>query len=56
MAGTTQPGHRARLAFGFAVPIALLGGLLVGAVPVMVLKFVLGVILIISAVRIFRHR
>ncbi len=28
MAGTTQPGHRARLAFGFAVPIALLGGLI----------------------------
>jgi uncharacterized membrane protein YfcA len=35
---------------------ALLGGLLVGVVPVSVLKFALGVILIVSAVRIFRHR
>ena len=35
---------------------AVVGGLLVGFVPVAALKVVLGVILIISAVRIFRHR
>lgn len=34
---------------------AVIGGLLVGIVPAGVLKFGLGVILIISAVRIFRH-
>jgi uncharacterized membrane protein YfcA len=32
---------------------AVAGGLLVGLVPAVVLKFVLGVMLIISAVRIF---
>ncbi len=47
---------------GIALPMglgsvigALLGGLLVGVVPVTALKLVLGVILIASAVRIFRH-
>jgi uncharacterized membrane protein YfcA len=31
------------------------GGLLVGFVPATILKLLLGVILIVSAVRIFRH-
>lgn len=45
------------LPMGFGSVIgALLGGLLVGIVPVMALKLILGVILIASAVRIFRHR
>jgi uncharacterized membrane protein YfcA len=34
---------------------AVLGGLLVGIVPAAALKLVLGIILIVSAVRIFRH-
>ena len=34
---------------------AIIGGLLVGIVPAVVLKIGLGVILIISAVRIFQH-
>lgn len=35
---------------------ALIGGTLVGLIPSAILKFGLGIILIISAVRIFRHR
>jgi uncharacterized membrane protein YfcA len=34
---------------------AIIGGLLVGIVPAAVLKIGLGVILIVSAMRIFRH-
>ncbi len=47
--------HRApRLAFLFAVPIGILGGLLVGLVPAAVLKVGLGLIMIASVLRIFR--
>jgi uncharacterized membrane protein YfcA len=35
---------------------AVVGGLLLGIVPASVLKIGLGVILIASAVRVFRHR
>jgi len=35
---------------------ALIGGLLVGTIPASLLKIGLGIILIISAVRTFRHR
>jgi uncharacterized protein len=35
---------------------AVAGGLLVGFVPAAALKLLLGVVLIVSAVRIFRHR
>lgn len=34
---------------------AVLGGLLLGAVPASVLKVGLGIILIVSAIRVFRH-
>ena len=35
---------------------AVIGGLLVGIVPASTLKLGLGIILIVSAVRVFRHR
>ena len=48
--------HRApRLAFLSAVPIGILGGLLVGLVPAAVLKVGLGLILIGSVLPIFRR-
>ena len=34
---------------------AVIGGMLVGIVPASILKILLGIILIISALRIFRH-
>lgn len=34
---------------------AILGGLLLGIVPAAILKVALGIILIVSAVRVFRH-
>ncbi len=60
---TDHPDH-SRLAFVFAVPIAILGGLIgwaarrthrwtAGAIPAFTLRIVFGIILIVSALRIF---